>query len=236
MSFRFLAPRLRRAQIRHANLPLIVVGMVLLPTGANAGFISVFNLEAVNGPFPATVTPGSTLSAQQSVTIMVASDPSTMGAAELDYSVEYTAVTFSSCTFTGQPQDADCSGSVNYQVSGPTFDSGISGAFSYFTNGIQLVGQPMGVIDLSAGIYTFSAIASSSYGGPAGNVIEPNATYGGISADFTVVEGDVSIIPEPGTMALFVSGAFAWLGWLGRHRRYGFPKQLRGPMATADLA
>jgi hypothetical protein len=172
---------------------------------AKASVIS-FSLSAVNGPFPSIVNGELSLYDQEYVTINIASDPSVVAADQTDavinYAVTYSVAEETDCFHVVYPPTV-CGGGYDYQVSGQGFDSGTDGAYGGTDVYAEPIGSPTGTLYLFAGSYTFLALADALVSGN-GSMGTMNQTYGSITGVFTVVAGEVSVIPEPGTMSLFL--------------------------------
>jgi hypothetical protein len=215
----FKSLRLHQIQIRLANLAMIMAVIALLSAIANAGVLS-FSVEANNGPFPSTIASDATFEDGAFTTIYVSSDPTEKAATgadlELTYSVSYNPVETTNCPLSPPMPQVPCGGNINYQISGPMqLDSGINGYYTTGSEGVAPIGEQTGILWLSAGTYTFDAIAFANV---YGQDVTVNSAYGSIEGNFTVVAGDVSLTPEPGAMVLLLVATVGWLVALALRR------------------
>jgi len=202
-----------------AFLPLAAGLLWPAPVSARTQFFSV---SAFNGPISSTIDSNSTdfaFADMQTVTIMIAPDPAREAAGDSDAAIEVTPqfdLLEGGCASPADP--GTCHGFLNYQVTGGGMDVGFSGDYSTFS-GSNLSPIHTGftfddTVVLSAGIYTFTAIAVSNFSAEPQTVtiISPtDSDFGLSSANFSVAYGDVTIIPEPGTMAFALLAAFLLL-------------------------
>jgi hypothetical protein len=225
-----LSPGFRRIHVSLANIMLIAAGMIVLPVVATASTVS-FSVSAKTGPAPAILASEFSSFVQWTTTILVESNPALRNATGYDALIDYSIFLgplFGMCTYTPPTTGANCSGLIEYEVSsarlgGMGLDVALGGIISEFSDNVEQLGQTSGSLEASAGKYEITAMAYTVLNGPvAGEVVTPDAS-GETTGNFTIVDGDVSVLPEPGTIVLFLLAAFGWLakwGYTASRRLY----------------
>jgi len=116
MNSRLPPLRVLRIQGRFASELLIGAVIASLPAGASG--LSSLSVEAIVGPFPATIGPaGSEFEIEQSITFVIAPNPAfhslTGGDAEIEVGFTWDGVQ-PDCTYTGPQQENSCVGTGFY--------------------------------------------------------------------------------------------------------------------------
>jgi hypothetical protein len=198
----------RRMQSAGIGCFTLIAGLVLLPISVDAGVLS-FSVTATAGPAPSVITAGAFYSDQQTLTFQVLPDLAVSSvdgfSAQLDYDLSWSSI-FAEPSFSAPIPDTYLGdGYVDNEVNViglgyGVLDAGVSGAYAINWEDVEPFGQTSGFLDLIPGIYTVTAIAYWSINAPvSGETIYTTSSYASTTPSFTVVEGDVNVLPEPST-------------------------------------